>query len=714
MGDYDDTFVEDYFRTGKNYINSVSISGGNDKTQAYFSFSNTSSTGVSPTNKYEKNNVSFKQSTKMFNNKLKVTSNVILAQENIDGRSRGGYYNNPLLSLYLFPRHLDFSNYKTNYSVFDPSRNLDVMNWPIDQDVQNNPYWMLNKEPQEDKVNRVIASFNLDYDISEKLKIQVRGNQDYAVKEYNKKYAAGGNAVTVLPNGRWEYEKFDDTSTYLDGILSYTDTFGDISLTAIAGASYQKNVFGNGMSLNTNSGSIGLHFANEFFFQNVADAQIQSKFSSRVEKQSVFGNATIGFKEMVFLDLAVRNDWASTLALTGNESYLYPSVGLTTIVSEMFELPEFVSFAKVRGSWAQVGNEVGYNSIAQVHSIGTGGTVSFNTIKPFTDATPEIITTTEVGVDLRFFSNRLGLDATYYDINSQDQFIRVNEPSVIYASFFVNAGEITNKGIEVTLSGKPIVTDNLTWSTAINYSNNTNKIVELYEGIEVINQGGATGENVNVQLRAGGSISDVYGTIFQRDDQGRILIDATGAPEKEADFGLLGNAQADYIIGWSNSIDYKKLSLNFQLNGSFGGVVVSQTESLLDGDGVSERTALARDRGYVSINGVDENGVAVTQVDPEIYYSTVGGRGGVKENYAYDRTNIRLSQLSLSYALNVEKLSWIKKASVSFVANNLLFLYNAAPFDPEVTLSTGSLGAGIDNFSLPSTKTYGLNLSLTF
>lgn len=718
-GTYDDSFVNDYFETGVNFLNSVAISGGNDRTQAYFSYANTTSTGVTPTNEYGKNNLSFKQSTKFFNDKVKVTSNIILAQEKSEGRSRAGYYNNPLTGLYWFPRDKDFAEYKTNFSLFDTNRNVDVMNWDSAiggaDHLQSNPYWILNKESQDDRTDRVIASLNLEYDINEEFKFQIRGNYDYSVKEYDTQRHGGGNTTTVAANGNWLYEKYDDTSIYLDGILSYNKTIGDFTITALAGGTYQKTIFGNGVAVRPGAAQDQLLYANEFNFNNLEPTiQVLSTLDSRIIKQSLFANATIGYKEMLFIDFAGRNDWASTLALTGNDSYFYPSIGLTWLIDKTFELPDFISFAKIRASYANIGNEVPYNRIFPRHTINSSGAVNFNTVRPFTDAKPEIITTSEFGLDWRFFNNRLGIDFTYYDIKSQDQFIQINQPVEDYTSFFVNAGEITNKGVEITLTGKPIVTEDFTWSTAINYSKNTNKIVELHPDVQSIGQGGA--EGIRVQLVEGGSASDIYGFKFLRDDQGRIMLDdANGRIRKSPTRELLGNAEPDYILGWSNTMNYKKFALNFQINGKFGGITASQTEALLDGYGVSERSAIARDRGYENINAV-QNGTAVTQIDPLTYYSEigVGGRNGIDEAHIYDRTSVRLAQLALSYNINVDKLDWLKNASVSFIGNNLFFFYKDAPYDPELSVGTGRNNPGIDNYNVPSTRTMGMNISLTF
>ena len=607
-GNYNSNYVKDYFETGANYFNSVSVSGGNAKTQAYFSYANTSSTGVTPFNKYGKNNISFKQSTKLFNDKIKITSNIILAKEKTIGRNRAGYYNNPLTGLYWFPRDRDFADFKNNYSVFNAARNTNEMNWFIADHLQSNPYWLLNEESQVDRTNRAIASLNVEYDINDKLKLQLRGNYDYTVKEFNNQRNSGGNTTTVPSNGRWVYSKFDDTSSYADAILTYNNTFEDFTLTALAGGTNQRTVFGNGVRVDTGGSSDGLTYANEFYFQNLLPTvQVRSTLSNRIEKQSLFINTTIGFKEMLFLDLAGRNDWASTLALTGNDSYFYSSAGLTAIFSEMFEMPDYISFAKIRASVARVGNEVPYNRIFPRHTINSDGSVNFNTIKPFTDAKPEIITTSEIGLDWRFFSNRLGIDFTYYNINSQDQFIQVNQPFEDFTSFFVNAGEITNKGVELTIFGKPIVTNDFTWTTSFNYSKNKNEIIELHPDTQSIGQGGA--EGIQVKLVEGGSISDIYAFKFQRDDLGRIILDdANGKPLKTPTRELIGNAEPDYILGWNNTFNYKDFSLNMQINGKFGGHTVSQTEALLDGYGVSERSALARDRGYENINAVQNGG----------------------------------------------------------------------------------------------------------
>lgn len=716
-GNYSKGYVEDFFSTGANINNSISISGGNDKTQAYFSYGNIAATGITPNNKYGKNNISFKQTTKLLNDKLKVSSNVILSQEKSENRLPSGYYLNPLTGLYFFPRERNFSDYSgSNYQVFDETRNLMSQNWFVSDHHQSNPYWIVNNEQRTNDRKRIIANLNLQYDILENLSFQVRGNYDYASVLDEQKHLATSNSTNVHPKGAWDYKKYEDQLVYTDAILSHNANLSeDLTLNTILGASYQKSTYGVGVSVGT--GTTGLLYPNEFFFQNLpTNVPVSSITDGEVIKQGVFINAQLGYKEMLFLDISGRNDWASTLAFTGNDSYFYPSVGATGILSEMFEMPEAIRFAKIRASYTQVGNEVPYNKINPQNTINGSGGVDRNTTRPFVDAKPEIITSWEVGTDWRFFSNRLGLDLTYYNITSNEQFIEV--PTVSgeggYTKEFINAGEITNKGIELTMYGSPVKTENFEWTTTINFTKNVNEVVDLGPDDEkIINLGSA--EGYYLRLVEGGKFNDLYVYKYLRDDEGRILFSG-GNPRKTDLPELIGNIDPDFSLGWNNSINYKQFSFGALINAKIGGKVFSQTQSMLDGYGVSQVTADARDAGGVTVNGFDEDtNSAITTVDTETWYRAVGDRNGIGEEYVYDRTNVKLSQLSIGYNFDMSKISLpIKAASLSFIGNNLFFLYKDAPFDPELAMSTGVQAQGLDNFNLPSTRTYGLNLKLTF
>ncbi|HSB92030.1 MAG TPA: SusC/RagA family TonB-linked outer membrane protein, partial [Flavitalea sp.] len=413
---YQKDYINDFFQTGPTVITSVAIHGGTDKTAVYFSYQNTSATGVVPSNTYGKNNFGFNQSTRLLNDKLTISSNVMVSAEKSKNRPGAGYYNNPLTGLYLFARDRDFSSYKQHYQVFDSSRNLNKMNWYSTEEKQNNPFWELNNNSKLETTKRLIASLKVGYDLLKNLRFEIRGNIDYSDIERDFRYAAGGNSVSVSPNGTWNYTKYTNQALYTDGIFTYNETFGDFSLNALAGASYQKNLFNNGM--NVNNGTVALQYPNFFTFANMPYNIIFNKTISQTIKQGLFGNVTLGFKDFLFLDIAARNDWASTLALTGNQSYLYPSIGATAIISQMVHLPDVISFLKVRASLSQTANEVPFNVVNPLNTIGGAGDpsgiggINRNTQVPFTNLKPEKIVSQEFGTEIRFFNNRLGLDFT--------------------------------------------------------------------------------------------------------------------------------------------------------------------------------------------------------------------------------------------------------------------------------------------------------------
>jgi TonB-linked SusC/RagA family outer membrane protein len=717
-GNYASDYVDDFFQTGHNLVNSVSVSGGNNKTTAYFSYANTSAKGVVPNNKYQKNNVSFKQSTKLLNDKLTVGSNVMLTSEKSNNRNTAGYYLNPLTGLYFFPRDKDFNSYKENYQVFNDDRNMYLQNWFVADHHQSNPYWLLNKQPKEDITKRIIASVNLDYEITKQLKFQVRGSYDYAQKSYDQQFYAGGNSTNVSENGRWNYKKYDDQQIYTDGMFTYQNTFGDFSVTGILGASYQEAVYGDGVSVD--NGTNNLLYANEFYFQNIpSNVQVRSIYGGKIIKEGVFANAQFGYKDRIFLDLSGRNDWSSTLALTGNESYFYPSVGLSGILSEMIDMPAFISFSKVRVSNSTINNEVPFGLITVANTINSSGGIDRNTRAPFVDAKPEKLETWEIGTDWRFFDGRLGLDFTYYHIISTNQALSRDagafEQELGYTSEYFNAGKIVNKGVEVVLTAIPVQTTNFEWNTSFNFSKNENKVDVLYpEDPEKYRDFGSS-EGYFSRVYSGGSIGDMYGYKFLRNDAGQIMLDeSTGRPLKTAEVEYMGNLEPDFSLGWSNNFGYKQFSLSFLVNAKIGGKTFSQTEAMLDGYGVSQRTADARDNGGVEINAI-QGTTPVTSIDPKLYYTSVGDRNGIAEAYVFDRTNVRLTQLALTYDFDVKSLDLpIQAASFSLVGQNLFFLYKKAPFDPELTMSTDLNSQSLDNFNVPATRTYGFNLKITF
>lgn len=714
---YQKNYINDFFQTGTTHNNSISISGGSDKTTAFFSYGNVSATGVMPTNTYDKHNITLNQSTKV-TDRLTVSSNVIFSAEDAVNRSGSGYYNNPLTGLYLFSRERDFDFYKNYYQNFNATRNINQMTWYSQYEMLNNPYWEIYKNSKLDQRKRVIANLKISYDIAKNLKFETRGNIDYANVLRDFRYAAGGNPVSVSPNGSWNYAKYTDQSIYADGILTYNNNFGKFSVSALAGGSYQKNTFTDGMSVG--NGTLPLMYPNYFTFSNMPYQVVFNQSYSNVLKYGAFANLQLGFNEAIFLDVAARNDWASTLALTGNQSYFYPAVGLSAIISQMVTLPQAISFLKVRASHSETGNEVPYNVVNPLNTIGgaggpTGiGGITRNNQVPFENLKPEIIKGDEFGVELKLFKNKIGIEATYYKTTSTNQFLSLPAPSGSgYSTYYVNAGKIVNSGFEFNIDAEVIKNKDWRWKTGFNISTNKNEIVELITsnpGFQV-----QTGdEGFTNLIKAGGSFNDVYIFKFNRNSAGQIILDAAGAPTKTAAFEKIGNVNPDYVVGWNNSVAYKNFTLSALINGKFGGIAFSKTEAFLDSYGVSKRTGDARDAGSMEINAI-KGSTPVTSISPALYYSTIGDRNGIMEPYVYSRTNVRLGQLAIGYTLKMKNTkSPLKDATFSLVGRNLFFLYKDAPYDPEISMSTSNNMQSNDVFALPPTRSYGFNVKLTF
>lgn len=332
---------------------------------------------------------------------------------------------------------------------------------------------------------------------------------------------------------------------------------------------------------------------------------------------------------------------------------------------------------------------------------------------PFKDLKPEKTTSIEVGTEWRFLQNRIDFDFTYYKTNTKNQFFLVPAPAGSgYAYYGVNGGDIQNQGIEIVLGGSPVMTEEFMWKTSFNYSLNKNKVKKLVDELPSFILGNKTQTgNYQMIVREGGSVGDIYGIAYQRDDNGKIMYE-NGLPLRTTALEKVGNTAPKYNIGWSNTFTYKNFVLNFLIDMRVGGDVLSITQADLDYRGATKATADARNAGHVMLEG--------TRIDDvKAFYQSVSSEfgAGLTEHYMYDATNIRLRELSVGYRFSPKlllKTKAIKAAELSFVARNLFFFKNNAPFDPDATLSTGNDLQGVDAFGMPSTRSFGFNLKLSF
>lgn len=720
--------VDGFYNTGTTLINTVALSGGTNRMQNYFSYANTSNNGILPTNTFKQHSVTFRNSTQFFENRLSFDGNLMYSKQDIHNRPSSGLYFNPLSGLYMFPRGLDFDQYRTNYEYFSEDRNLYLQDWwNVNADKgltgthhQQNPYWILHRNPTDQVRDNLIGQAQLRFQINDWLSLSARGTLNKRWDNWERRIFAGTQGVVsgepidgVLPdNGRYLRDESVSTSMYGDLLLVGNRQFGDDwDLNFTAGTSINDmETQGWNMDLRR------LSFANIFLMSNMyRDSPIFSMTAShpRRQIQSVFASGNIGYQEKVYLDLTARNDWASTLANTPNEKqgYFYWSAGLSGVLTDMFKMPSFFSYSKVRLTYAQVGNDVGIYSTIPTNTLNSG-LLTANVSGAYLDIPlrPEISKSYEVGFEGRFLNNRINLDVALYKTNTVDQYFEYQGPvGVLYTTVFLNAGNVENKGIEVALGADAIKKNDFTWNTGVNFTANRNKIVELAPNL---GERYTVGGNFNV-MRVGGSFGDFWATQFQRDAQETIVVDDEGRPQV-GNPGYLGNNNPLAMVGWNNSFSYKDWGISFLVDARFGGKVISVTDGYLNSFGVSEVSAEARDRGGVDIAAVKQDGTPWEGLLPaQAYYTAVGNRDGIIEGLVYGASNIRMREIALSYRLPI-RWKGVQQASISATGRNLFFFMNDAPYDPELNTTTGVGAQGYDSFALPTTRSFGLNLKVSF
>ncbi len=740
-GDY----TKDFYKTGITWINGVSLTAGSEKAQTYFSYSNTENKGVIPTSEFNRHTFTFRGTAKFFNDKFSIDGLVTLTRQNATNRPVSGFYNNPQVGLYFFPRNLDFNGYKYNFEVHSKLRELNVHNWwnvdydngATGNDFSQNPYWILNRNQRTDGRERAFSSLTLKYTLAPWLSVQARGNYDASVDHYDSKMYASTNLTLADYNGRYSWDRSKDNVAYGDLLfLLNKDLTRDLSLSATVGASINdarvtdRTFIDSYRAVDGDNNPRGLAIANIFSVQNIYGTNSTRQQSVvRYQTQSVLGSASLGYKDFLFLDLTGRNDWSSTLAFTPHISFFYYSAGATVVLNELVRLPASVNLAKVRASYAKVGNSVrAFATNQPMYTINpsTGGLVkNIQASFPGRTLKPEDNRSLEFGTEWRFLDNRLGIDITYYKNDNYDQYFETPAPSASgYSTYFLNLGHIQNKGWEIMLNAVPVRAKDFEWNTSVNFATNKNKVIKLSE--EGVNSDGGVPQFVLSQfdntygtvVREGGSFGDIISYVAMRDTKGNLILDSvkgTPLPDRsEKTRKVVGNPNPDFTAGWSNNFRYKQFSLGFLIDGRFGGKVMSLTQAELDIRGFSKASVGAREDGGVFVKGIKNNGSPFEgKVDAKDYYGAIGGRAGIGEYYIYDATVVRLRELSLGYALPVH---WkgVRELNVSLIGRNLFFFKREAPFDPEISMSTANKLQGIDAFGLPTTRSLGVNLKVGF
>ena len=711
---------EDFLQTGHILTNSVTLSGGTEKNQIYFSTAAVNSKGLIPNNKYNRYNFTFRNTSNLLNDRLTLDvsgSYIIQKDRNMINQ---GVYSNPLVSAYLFPRGDDFSLVKA-FERWNPARKIYEQFWPQGEggDLRmQNPYWIAYRNPRENSRKRYMFTGGITYKITDWMNVAGRIRVDNTNSLYTEKLYATSNP-TLLENskkGKYTETRGEERQTYGDVMLNLSKTFKEkFSLDAHIGASIKDNRFDELSVYGPIAGA-----PNIFNVVNLDKSQKKTpKTGWHEQTQSFFYSLELGWKSQLFVTTTGRNDWASQLANSPQKSFFYPSVGVSWLPSSTFNFPEKFNYLKIRASWASVANPFPRELTIATHPYDD--TISGWDDKsnyPIGQLYPERTKTWELGFDARFLHG-FTLSASWYRADTYNQTFNPNlSASSGYSDIYIQTGHVRNTGVEASL-GYDHQWKNWNWNSQFTFSWNKNKIIELCkEWYNPITEETITMNRLQISklgrakfiLKEGGSMGDLYSTTdLRRDDKGNIEIDEGGNVVVEDNLPdmKLGSVFPDYNLAWRNSVSWKNLNLGFLVTARIGGIVNSLTQANMDLFGVSEATAAARDAGGALVNGR-------SLVNPETWYTAIASQGGIPQYYTYSATNVRLQELSLGYTIPRKWLHNICSITVSFVGRNLWMMYCKAPFDPEAVASTNNFYQGMDYFMMPSTRNLGFNINIKF
>ena len=640
IGGYDP--ADDFLQTGVVTTETVALSTGTEKNQTYVSASAVNSKGMVPNNDYDRYNFTFRNTTSFLKDRMTLDVGASYIKQSDMNMVNQGTYSNPLVTAYLFPRGNDWEDIRM-YERWDSDRKLATQYWPekmFSALTGQNPYWIAYRNLRENKKDRYMLNANLNYRILDWLSVSGRVRIDNSNNEYTKKlYATSNTTLTnegsdALSKGSFMLERTIDKQTYADILVNINKTFGENwSLNANIGASYsdmQQSIFSNeGPIMSTGIANV----FNVMQLDNTKTKRIQSGY--RDQTQSLFASVEAGFKNTYFLTLTGRGDWPSQLAgpYSAKTAFFYPSVGASVVLSEALPMPKWISYLKVRGSFASVGLPIPRFLAQQTYEWDNANQQwASKTHYPMGELKPERTDSWEVGLTARFLRH-FNVDLSLYTAKTYNQtFDPGISPSSGYSTMYIQTGSVRNKGIELS-AGYSNEWGKFGWSSNFTFSANRNEIMELMEGyvIPVINEP-MTLDRLDIGglgyarflLKKGGSLGDLYSTAdLRRDSRGNIYVDADGkvvGNTTNVKDIKLGSVFPKANLAWRNDFNYGNFNFGFMLSARLGGIVYSATQAYMDYYGVSEATAAARDFGGVVVNG--------DLIDAENWYSVVAGQGG--------------------------------------------------------------------------------------
>jgi TonB-linked SusC/RagA family outer membrane protein len=731
------TNIQDFYQTGITYNNTIGLSGGNETATYYVSYSNLSDDGIVPTDvdSYSRNTFNFNGSYK--GKYMAVSSNITYNQKKVTAVGGGqGYsvFNN----IMQIPRDfsiVDMADYKNPF--------YDINGYYTQYGIVN-PYWTLNEDGNEFNEDRVFGNFKVEIPIYKSLKFTTRLGEDFYAnrtkqwvaiiqpEEWSQNYGNTEDPGSVYVIDRYRNE------LNLDAFLTFNPKFNDFSLNGLLG--YNIN------SRYTNTQSIdvtGLDLPGFYSVQNSSSTPSVSQSYSQRRLVGLYGQLDAGYKDLIYLNVGARNDWSSTLPKEGN-SYFYPAVGLSWLVSETFpSVKSVLSFGKLRANFGITGNDPDPYVLRSVMVAGTvdmpfGGDVTFpfgglnayevsNTIGNST-LRPEMTREIELGADLRFLDNRIGLDVAWYKRNTKDQIMPVSIPaSTGYTSAYMNLGDVQNKGIEVQLKLTPVKSRDFTWDLGVTYAKNENMVIDLLDGVlEEIQIGGYSG--TGIWASAGKPMGYFRTQGVRKTSDGKIIVSPNGVPIATPDVEEYGSFQHDYTMGFTTTLNYKGIYLAASFDFRKGGLFFSRTADINDFVGNNIRTAYNDRRPFVVPNSVREtrnaagetiyveNTTPVAIQNINTFYNGGGLEGAA--SYLIDKTSFRAREIVLGYRLpkSLYKSTPITNVDISLIGYNmLLWLPKSNTFiDPDVTTFGNTIESEFGEFSgYPATRSWGISLKVS-
>ncbi len=712
--------VKNFYETGITADNSVSMSKAGDMGAIRAYFNDTRVKGTLPNTNYRKNTIGINSDLKL-HKRLTFSSNITYVINQSDNLPAQGYYgdapNNPQSGVTFMPRQVDIEPLRENWNTIMPSG----LPYNFGRGETPNPYLQAHNTNARDR-NRLFGNASLDLKLTDWLTLRGRAGTDYFYE--NRKSivlaltyrATDGSGLA----GTFNELNILGIETNYDLLAIFDKEFGDIRVDGTVGANLM-NARTDRKSINAND----LVTPDLFTIGNAKGIQGVSQFESEKETQSVFGSANVSYKDYLFLSVTGRNDWSSTLP-KDEWSYFYPSFSLGFVFTEAFDISsDILYYGKLRGAWASVGRDTEPYKLQPTFSDLSGlwngnGVYSLPGTLPNSLLKPESSKSTEIGAELRFLNNRIGLDITYYNVLNQDQILNVNVSNASgYNAVTINAGEIQNTGIEIIANVNPVQTTDFSWDLGINWAKNKNRVNELFGDLETYQMSSLWGAQIH--SRPGQAFGTIIGNNYRRDESGNLLVNNNGRILRDNNQEI-GNITPDWVGGLTNTFRFKGVSLRVHLDAKMGGDFVAGTLRWGGSGGALEFTAAdnLREEGRIW-DAVKASDGAVNDV-------RISGQQWASDfsrtvaNWAVDGSYVKLREVSLGYNLSKNRLgnlgSYINNIRISLIGRNLAILYrsdeNIYGIDPEVTSGSGIAGLGYEQMTVPVSRNIGARLTFSF